>query len=546
MPRVQADERAMLRVTDISLPVGHKPEELGEAIAAILGVPAHEIRSYEIHRKAVDARKRGHILLVYSVDVDSRRQTAILERLGRKGNLAMKPDEGYQLPKRPSRESSERPVVVGAGPCGLFAGLILAQVGLRPIVLERGKNAKERAKDVNEFWKTGRLDTESNVQFGEGGAGTFSDGKLSTQIKDVAGRCRKVINELIAAGAPEEIAFWYRPHIGTDKLIKVVGNLRRQIESLGGEVRMQSKVSDLVIRDGCVRGVELTNGECIEARQVILAIGHSARDTFEMLRAKGVAMAQKAFSVGVRVEHPQAMIDKSQFGEFAGRRELGAADYKLVHHCGNGRTVYSFCMCPGGEVIAASSEEGEVVTNGMSTYVRNKPNGNAAMLVGVRPEDFGGDDVLAGVEFQRKWERLAFEMGGRNYFAPVQRMEDFVAGRASVKLGEVAASYRPVVVPEDLARCLPGYAVESLREAVGEFDRRLKGFAMADAVLTGVETRSSSPVRVLRREDYQSVNVRGLYPAGEGAGYSGGIMSSAVDGIKVAEAVAQTSAKMSQ
>jgi len=536
----------MLRVTDISLPVGHKPEELGEAVAAILGVPEHEIRSYEIHRKAVDARKRGHVLLVYSVDVDSRRQAAILERLGRKASISLKPDEGYHLPRRPAEDNGERPVVVGAGPCGLLAGLILAQVGLRPIVLDRGKNAKDRARDVNEFWKTGRLDAESNVQFGEGGAGTFSDGKLTTQIKDAAGRCRKVINELIAAGAPEEIAFWYRPHIGTDRLIKVVGNIKRQIESLGGEVRMRSRVSDIVIRDEAVEGVELAGGERVEARQVILAIGHSARDTFEMLRARGVAMAQKAFSIGLRVEHPQSMIDKSQFGEFAGNRELGAADYKLVHHCGNGRTVYSFCMCPGGEVIAASSEEGGVVTNGMSVYARNKPNGNAAMLVGVRPEDFGGEDVLAGVEFQRKWERLAFEVGGRNYFAPVQRMEDFVAGRASVKLGEVAASYRPGVVPEDVGRCLPGYVTEALREAAGEFDRKLKGFAMADAVVTGVETRSSSPVRILRGEDYQSVNVKGLYPAGEGAGYSGGIMSSAVDGIKVAEAVAQTAGKMSQ
>jgi uncharacterized protein len=526
----------MLRVTDISLPIDHKPEDLGEAIATILGVPAHEMRSYEIVRKAIDARKRDHIVFVYSVDVDSRREAAILDRLGKKGNISPRPDTEYKLPEHKAADS--RPVIIGAGPCGLFAALILAQAGRQPIVLERGKSAKERAKDVYGFWKTGKLDTESNVQFGEGGAGTFSDGKLTTQIKDPAGRCMKVIRELIAAGAPEEIAFWYKPHIGTDKLIKVIANIRREIESLGGEVRMQSRVKDIIVQDGAVAGVELATGEKIEARQVILAIGHSARDTFEMLREKGVAMQQKAFSIGVRVEHPQAMIDKSQFGSFAGQKVLGAADYKLVHHCGNGRTVYSFCMCPGGEVIASSSEEGGVVTNGMSIYARSRPNGNAAMLVGVQPGDFGSDDVLAGVEFQRKWERLAFEMGGKNYFAPAQRMEDFLAAKASVKMGDVQASYKPGVVPGDVAGCLPDYVTSALKEAFGEFDRKLKGFAMADAVLTGVETRSSSPVRVLRGEDFQSVNVRGLYPAGEGAGYSGGIISSAVDGIKVAEAAA--------
>jgi uncharacterized protein len=440
---------------------------------------------------------------------------------------------------RAKGDISERPVIVGAGPCGLFAGLLQAQMGLRPIILERGKSIKERMKDVHEFWKSGSLDTESNVQFGEGGAGAFSDGKLTTQIKDPAGRCLKVIRELVAAGAPEEIAFLNKPHIGTDKLVKVVGNLRRQIESLGGEIRLQSRAVDIDIQDGVVKGIELAGGERIETGYVILAVGHSARDTFEMLRGRGVAMAQKAFSIGVRVEHPQGLIDKAQYGSFAGRKDLGPADYKLVHHCGNGRTVYSFCMCPGGEVIASSSEEGGITTNGMSVYSRGKFSGNSALLVGVHPADFGGEDVLAGIEFQRKWERLAFEAGGRNYFAPVQRMGDLLAQRASAKMGEVVPSYTPGVTPGDVSKCLPGYVVESLREAVVAFDKKLKGFAMPDAILTGVETRSSSPVRILRGEDFQSVNVKGLYPAGEGAGYSGGIVSSAVDGIKVAEAVAK-------
>jgi hypothetical protein len=347
----------------------------------------------------------------------------------------------------------------------------------------------------------------------------------------------KVIKELAAAGAPEEIIFWYRPHVGTDRLVKVVANIRRQIESLGGEVRLKSRVSNLLIHDGAVKGVELADGQRVEARHVIFAVGHSARDTFEMLRARGVAMTPKAFSIGIRVEHPQVLIDRSQFGRFAGHPELGAADYKLVHHCATGRTVYSFCMCPGGQVIAAASEAEGVVTNGMSLYARSMQNGNAAMMVEVRPEDFGSDEVLAGVQFQRRWEQLAFEAGGRKYFAPVQRMEDFLERRPSTAMGEVAPTYTPGVVPSDIASCLPDYAAAALREAFAAFDRKLKGFAMPDAVLTGVETRSSSPVRLLRGEDLQSVSTRGLYPAGEGAGYSGGIVSSAVDGIKAAEAV---------
>jgi uncharacterized FAD-dependent dehydrogenase len=528
----------MLRVTDISLPIDHKPDELGKAIAGILGVLPQEIGSYEIQRKAVDARKQNRIVFVYSVDVDSRSEAAILDRLGTKGSVSIRPDMDYTFVAASKGDVGERPVVIGAGPCGLFAGLLLAQMGLRPILLERGKSVKERAKDVYGFWKTGALDVESNVQFGEGGAGAFSDGKLTTQIKDKNNRCRKVIRELVAAGAPEEIAFSYKPHIGTDRLVTVVAGIRRQIESLGGEVRMQSKVTDIVIRDGGVRGIELASGEHIETSRVILAVGHSARDTFEVLKARGVAMEAKAFSIGLRIEHPQDMIDKSQYGKFAGSKALGAADYKLVHHCKNGRSAYSFCMCPGGEVIGSSSEAGGVVTNGMSVYARNKTNGNSGLLVGVQPTDFGSDNVLAGIEFQRKWERLAFELGGRDYKAPAQRLEDFRKARPSVKFGDVVPSYTPGVVPSDLHRCLPDYVTATLRESFEEFDRKLKGYAMPDAALTGVETRSSSPVRILRGDNGQSISVMGLYPAGEGAGYSGGIVSSAVDGIKAAEAVA--------
>jgi hypothetical protein len=528
----------MLRVTDISLPIDHKLDELGRAIAGILGVFPHEIIGYEIQRKAVDARKQNHIVFVYSVDVDCRSESAILDRIDTKGNISIRPELDYTFITASKGDIRERPVVIGAGPCGLFAGLLLAQMGLRPILLERGKSVSERAKDVYSFWKTGVLDVESNVQFGEGGAGAFSDGKLTTQIKDKSNRCRKVIRELIAAGAPEEIAFSYKPHIGTDRLMTVVAGLRRQIESLGGQVRMQSKVTDIVIQDGSVRCIELDGGERIETDHIILAVGHSARDTFEMLKTRGVAMEAKAFSIGLRIEHPQDMIDKSQYGKFAGNKALGAADYKLVHHARSGRSAYSFCMCPGGEVIGSSSEAGGVVTNGMSVYARNRTNANSGLLVGVQPTDFGSDNVLAGIEFQRKWERLAFDLGGRDYKAPAQRLEDFLKARPSAKFGDVVASYAPGVVPSDLCRCLPDYVTATLRESFEEFDRKLKGYAMPDAVLTGVETRSSSPVRILRGDKGQSISVMGLYPAGEGAGYAGGIVSSAVDGIKAAESVA--------
>jgi hypothetical protein len=424
----------------------------------------------------------------------------------------------------------------------LFAGLILAQMGFRPIILERGKAVRERTKDTFGLWRKSILNPESNVQFGEGGAGTFSDGKLHSQIKDPHHYGRKVLTEFVAAGAPPEILYVSKPHIGTFRLVTMVENLRASIQALGGEIRFQSRVADLDIERGAdgsgqVRGVVLAGGERITTDHVVLAVGHSARDTFEMLHERGVYLEAKPFSIGVRIEHPQSLIDRARFGASAGNPLLGAADYKLVHHCTNGRSAYSFCMCPGGTVVAAASEPRRVVTNGMSQYSRNERNANSGIVVGVTPEDYPGGP-LAGVAFQRQWEEQAFVAGGSNYCAPCQRVGDFLAGRPSTALGSVLPSYTPGVRMTDLAACLPTYAIDAIREALPVFDKQIKGFALDDALLTGVETRTSSPLRIKRDHTYQSVNTRGLYPAGEGAGYAGGIMSAAVDGIEVAEAVA--------
>ncbi len=535
----------MLRLTEIKLPLKkYTDDDLRAAIVARLGIAPADLLGFSVFRRGYDARKKSSIVFVFTLDVDLRDEAAVVARLkaaNDDAHTAPTPDTTYKFVARAPAGLQSRPVVIGTGPCGLLAGLLLAQMGFRPIILERGKAVRERTKDTWGLWRKHNLNPESNVQFGEGGAGTFSDGKLYSQIKDPQHHGRKVLEEFVKAGAPEEIIYVSKPHIGTFRLVKMVENMRATIAELGGEIRFGSKVEKIDIVDGQVRGVELASGETISAEHVVLAIGHSARDTFQMLHEQGVFIEAKPFSIGFRVEHPQALIDRARFGPNAGNELLGAADYKLVHHCKNGRTAYSFCMCPGGQVVAATSEPGRVVTNGMSQYSRAERNANAALVVNVNPEDFPGDyktNPLAGIDFQRQWESAAFVAGGGTYDAPAQRVGDFLAGRPSTRLGEVEPSYQPGVHMTDLASCVPPYVIEALREAIPAFDKQIRGFAMEDAVLTGVETRTSSPVRITRNAEYQSLNTRGLYPAGEGAGYAGGILSAAVDGIKVAEAVA--------
>jgi uncharacterized protein len=531
----------MLRLSEVKLPLDHADVDLETAIRSRLkelGVPPHDLIRYTVFRRAHDARKRSDIKLTYIVDVEVKHEASVRERLDTHPHCSVTPDMAYRfVAKAPDDSAAPRPVVIGMGPCGLFAGLILAQMGFRPIILERGKAVRERTKDTWGLWRKNILNPESNVQFGEGGAGTFSDGKLYSQIKDPKHYGRKVLDEFVKAGAPEDILYLSRPPIGTFRLVSMVEKMRATIHQLGGEVRFESRVEDIDIEDGKVRGLTLSNGETLRTDHVVLAVGHSARDTFEMLHHRGVYMEAKPFSLGFRIEHPQGIIDRSRFGKFAGHKLLGAADYKVVHHASNGRAVYSFCMCPGGTVVAAASEPGRVVTNGMSQYSRNERNANAGIVVGITPEDFPGGP-LAGIAFQRKWEERAFELGGGNYCAPGQLVGDFIAGRPSTSLGSVEPSYKPGVHPTDLSTALPDYIIEAIREALPAIDKKIAGFAMHDAVLTGVETRTSSPIRVRRNDSYQSINVQGLYPAGEGAGYAGGIYSAAIDGIEVAEALA--------
>jgi hypothetical protein len=527
----------MLRLTEIKLPLDHDQAALSAAICSRLQIAAEDLSGFTVARRGYDARKRTDIFFIYTLDVEVSNEAALLDRLNGAPHITRAPDTHYQFVAQAPAGLEERPVIIGLGPCGLLAGLLLAQMGFRPIILERGKAVRERTKDTWGLWRQSKLNPESNVQFGEGGAGTFSDGKLHTQIKDPKHHGRKVLDEFVKAGAPEEILYVSKPHIGTFRLVSMVEKMRAEIESLGGEIRFQSQMADLLIEDGQTVGVLLANGERLASRHVILAIGHSARDTFERVYQRGVYIEAKPFSIGFRIEHPQALIDQCRFGPYAGHPQLGAADYKLVHHASNGRSVYSFCMCPGGQVVAATSEPGRVVTNGMSQYSRAERNANSGIVVGITPEDYPGGP-LAGIEFQRQWESRAFELGGGNYFAPGQRVGDFLAGRPSTQLGSVVPSYQPGVTPTDLATALPDYCIAAIREALPAFAKKLRGFDMADAVLTGVETRTSSPIRIKRGDDYQSLNTRGLYPAGEGAGYAGGIMSAAIDGIEVAEAVA--------
>jgi len=540
----------MLRLTNVKLPLNHQPEELEQVILATLKITAEQLTSFSIFKRGYDARKKSNIILMYTLDVDTTKNEQLIAEHSKDQNIKASPDTSYKFVGQAPENLTERPVVIGMGPCGLFAGLLLAQMGFKPIILERGKEVRQRTKDTFGFWRKKILNTESNVQFGEGGAGTFSDGKLYSQVKDPKHYSRKVLHEFVDAGAPSEILFVSKPHIGTFKLVTMVEQMRAEIHRLGGEVRFEQRVDDIhfeKIDDGSdnmqVTGLTLATGEVLETKHIALAIGHSARDTFTMLHEKGVFIKAKPFSVGFRIEHEQSVIDDARFGKNAGNPILGAADYKLVHHCKNGRSVYSFCMCPGGTVVAAASEAGRLVTNGMSQYSRHERNANSAIVVGISPEDYdengSKDNVLAGIEFQRRLEETAFKLGGENYDAPVQLVGDFLAGRKSGEHGIVEPSYKPGVKYCDLSETLPAYAIEAIREALPAFERKIKGFSMADATLTAVETRTSSPINITRdKASFESINAKGLYPAGEGAGYAGGILSAGIDGIKVAEAMA--------
>jgi uncharacterized FAD-dependent dehydrogenase len=529
----------MLRLTDIKLPLDHDEYALELAILSKLNVSKSQLVSFNLFKRGYDARNNKNILLIYTLDIDVKDQATILAQFNDDIHVRVTPDMTYKFVAQAPAILSIRPVVVGLGPCGLFAALILAQMGFKPIILERGKEVRERTKDTFGFWRKKALNPESNVQFGEGGAGTFSDGKLYSQVKDRKHYGRKVLHEFVAAGAPEEIMYVSKPHIGTFKLVNMVEKMRKEIIALGGEFRFSTKVEKLDLdANNTIKGLHLSGNDYLACEQVILAVGHSARDTFTALFEQGVYIEAKPFSVGFRIEHEQSMIDSSRFGDNVGNPILGAADYKLVHHCKNGRTVYSFCMCPGGTVVAAASEPGRVVTNGMSQYSRHERNANSAIVVGITPEQDYPGNPLAGIELQRRLEELAFTVGGENYHAPAQLIGDFLVGKPSSDIGDVKPSYTPGITLTDLSKVVPDYVTNAIREAIPAFERQVKGFAKADGLLTGVETRTSSPICIKRGADYQSVNIKGLYPAGEGAGYAGGIWSAGIDGIRVAEAVA--------
>jgi uncharacterized FAD-dependent dehydrogenase len=551
----------MLLLSQIRLPVDHSDDALRHAAAAALGVKPEALRTLTVKQRAVDARKRGEVLFCYTLLAEVENEPAVLTRTAKPGHVEPAPDETYRenppsresehgarasarqladvTEPKPSLPSKPRILIVGTGPCGLFCGLILARAGFRPVLLERGKAVGPRARDVTGFWRRGlEFNADSNVQFGEGGAGTFSDGKLYTQIRDREHRIPWLLREMVKAGAPEDILIKSRPHVGTDRLAKVVRTIRDEIIALGGEVRFETRVADVIIEDGVMRAVVTGAGDTIEADRFIFAIGHSSRDTFEALHARGVPFEAKPFSIGVRIEHPQSLMDHAQFGKWAGDARLGAAPYKFVTHTRTGRAAYSFCMCPGGLVVASNSEPGMVVTNGMSSYARAESNANAGFMVDVKPEDFAAGGTLGGIAFQRELERRAFAAGGSNYKAPAQLLGDFLKSRASTGPGQVTPSYLPGVTWGNLHELLPAYVCDTLRAAVPMIEKQLRGFALPDAVMTGVETRSSSPIRIPRSPDtLECLGIRHFFPAGEGAGYAGGIISAAVDGMRVAEAI---------
>lgn len=537
----------MLRVSEIKLDLDHSEQELADAVCYKLAIKPAELLNYTIYKRSYDAR-RSAMCLIYIVDVNIANEAATAKKLRNERHICPTPDMSYHYVGKAPANLAERPLVVGFGPCGVFAALILAQMGFKPIVLERGKEVRQRTQDTWGLWRKNTLNPESNVQYGEGGAGTFSDGKLYSQVRDRRYLGRKVIKEFVKAGAPEEIVYVNHPHIGTFRLVGMVEKMRQNIIDLGGEVRFEHKVSDILVdeQDGIrqIRGVVLADGSEIHSNHVVMALGHSSRDTFKVLFERGVYIEAKPFSIGFRVEHPQSIIDAARLGKNAGHPLLGAADYRLVHHAANGRSVYSFCMCPGGTVVAAASEPEHLVTNGMSQYSRNERNANAAIVVGITPEDFPSAHPLAGIELQRKLESKAFILGGGDYCAPAQLIGDFLANKPSKELGNVIPSYKPGIKLGNLAEALPAYAIEAIREAIPEFNKKIRGFSMKDAIFTGVETRTSSPIRIKRDGiSFESINTRGLYPAGEGAGYAGGILSAGIDGIEVAEAVAKSMLK---